>query len=140
VLERIVMATPRIVAPAPQTAPAALLVVTDDDELRDHLLELAIEEGYGVRCVPTDSEAGTVLLAERPGAVIVDLDMTSGAGGKFLRLLRRSPHRAIPAMAVTATNDMMLSVSLDAPVFFKPSLEGFAEAVRALFDAASPST
>jgi len=32
----------------------------------------------------------------------------------------------------------MLSVSLDAPVFFKPSLAGFFEAVRALFAAQTP--
>jgi CheY-like chemotaxis protein len=118
---------------AAQSMPAALLAVTDDLELRDTLLELAMEEGYGVRCVETDAEAGTVLLAERPGLIVVDLDMASGAGGKFLRLLRRSPHRAIPCMGVTATNDMMLSVSIDAPVFFKPSLTGFADALRVLF-------
>ena len=119
---------------APQPAPAALLAVTDDLELRDLLLELALEEGYGVRCVTTDAEAGAVLLAERPGVVIVDLDMQSGAGGKFLRLLRRSPHRTIPCMGVTATNDTMLSVSIDAPVFFKPTLTGFGDALRALFE------
>jgi len=115
-------------------APAALLAVTDDLELRDLLLELAMEEGYGVRCVETDAEAGAVLLAERPGLVVVDLDMASGAGGKFLRLLRRSPHRTIPCMGVTATNDTMLSVSIDAPVFFKPTLTGFADALHALFE------
>jgi CheY-like chemotaxis protein len=128
------MTTPQrgvsVVKPA---APAALLALTEDAELRDMLLELAIEEGYGVRCVTNEAEAGTIILAERPGVVIVDLDMVGGAGGKFLRLLRRSPHRAIPCMAVTATNDTMLSVSLDAPVFFKPSLAGFAEALRVLF-------
>jgi CheY-like chemotaxis protein len=119
--------------PKPAQTSAALLAVTDDVELRDQLLELAIEEGYGVRCVTTDAEAGAVLLAERPGVVIVDLDMESGAGGKFLRLLRRSPHRMIPCMAVTATNDTMLSVALDAPVFFKPTLAGFADALHVLF-------
>lgn len=119
---------------AAQSAAAALLAVTDDLELRDLLLELAMEEGYGVRCVETDAEAGTILLAERPGLIVVDLDMTSGAGGKFLRLLRRSPHRAIPCMGVTATNDTMLSVAIDAPVFFKPTLTGFADALRVLFE------
>jgi CheY-like chemotaxis protein len=120
--------------PAPIPAPAAFLAITDDVELRDLLLELAIEEGYGVRCVSSDAEAGAVLLAERPGAVVVDLDMASGAGGKFLRTLRRSPHRTIPCMGVTATNDMMISVAIDAPVFFKPFLGGFADALRALFE------
>ena len=113
---------------------AALLAVTDDVELRDMLLELAIEEGYGVRCVTTDAEAGAILLAERPGLVVVDLDMASGAGGRFLRSLRRSPHRTIPCMGITATNDMMISVAIDAPVFFKPVLSGFTDALHALFE------
>lgn len=127
------MRTP-VPAKATATAPAALLAVTDDLELRDTLLELAMAEGYGVRCVTTDAEAGTMLLAERPGVVIVDLDMSSGAGNKFLRTLRRSPHRMIPCMGITATNDMMISVAIDAPVFFKPLLGGFVDALRALFD------
>jgi CheY-like chemotaxis protein len=119
----------------PASAPsAALLAVTDDVELRDMLLELAIEEGYGVRCVTTDAEAGAILLAERPGLVVVDLDMASGAGGRFLRSLRRSPHRTIPCMGITATNDMMISVAIDAPVFFKPVLSGFTDALHALFE------
>lgn len=113
---------------------AALLAVTDDVELRDMLLELAIEEGYGVRCVTTDAEAGAILLAERPGLVVVDLDMASGAGARFLRSLRRSPHRTIPCMGITATNDMMISVAIDAPVFFKPVLSGFTDALHALFE------
>ena len=116
------------------SASAALLAVTDDLELRDTLLELAMAEGYGVRCVATDAEAGTMLLAELPGVVVIDLDMSSGAGNKFLRALRRSPHRAIPCMGITATNDMMISVAIDAPVFFKPILGGFVDALRALFD------
>ena len=133
VLERSSISVARGATTVTHPAPAALLAITDDVELRDLLLELAIEEGYGVRCVETDAEAGAILLAERPGVVIVDLDMATGAGNKFLRLLRRSPHRGIPCMGVTATNDTMLSVSIDAPVFFKPSLTGFADALRALF-------
>jgi CheY-like chemotaxis protein len=128
------MAVARGAMTTPPPASAALLAVTDDVEMRDLLLELAIEEGYGVRCVDTDAEAGAILLAERPGVVVVDLDMASGAGGKFLRLLRRSPHRAIPCMGITSTNDMMISVAIDAPVYFKPSLSGFSDALRALFE------
>jgi two-component system response regulator AtoC len=133
VLERTFTPAARGAVTSPASS-AALLVVTDDGELRDFLLELAMSEGYGVRCVESDAEAGTVLLAERPGVVLVDLDMRSGAGGKFLRLLRRSPHRAIPCMAVTSSNDAMLSVSIDAPVYFKPQLAGFADALEALFE------
>jgi DNA-binding response OmpR family regulator len=56
--------------------PAALLVISDDPELRDLLLELAIEEGWGVRAVQTEAEAAVAVQTERPGLVVVDLDMT----------------------------------------------------------------
>jgi CheY-like chemotaxis protein len=110
-----------------------LLAITDDLELRDLLLELAIQEGYGVRCVTTEAEAAAALHAERPGLVVADLDMATRAGGKFLRTLRRSPHRDIPCFAVTATNDTMIAVSVDAPVFFRPAMDGIAEALARLF-------
>ena len=68
---------------------AALLVITDDPEVRDLLMELAIEEGWGVRAVETEGEAAVAIQTERPGLVMVDLDMESRAGGKFLRTLQR---------------------------------------------------
>jgi CheY-like chemotaxis protein len=114
-------------------APAAILALTEDLELRDLLLELAIQEGYGVRCVATEAEAAAALHAERPGLVVADLDMQTRAGARFLRTLRRSPHRDIPCFAVTATNDTMIAVSVDAPVFFKPDLTGMVEALARLF-------
>lgn len=113
-----------------------MLALTDDLEIRDMLMELAIEEGYGVRCVDTEAEAAAALHAERPGLLLVDLDMATRAGAKFLRTLRRSPLRDIPCFAVTATNDMMISVSVDAPVFFKPGLDGIVDAMARLFGVA----
>jgi hypothetical protein len=73
---------------------------------------------------------------------MVDLDMESRAGGKFLRSLRRSPHRDIPCFAVTKTNNTMLAVTLDAPVYFKPALDGLPEALMRLFasSSAAPSS
>jgi CheY-like chemotaxis protein len=119
--------------PRVRSLPAALLALTDDLELRDLLLELGMAEGWGVRCVTTEAEAAAALHAERPGLVIADLDMPTRAGGRFLRSLLRSPLRDIPAFAVTATNDTMIAVSIDAPVYFKPALEGMIDAVTRLF-------
>jgi CheY-like chemotaxis protein len=124
---------PPVLAIADGVAPAAVLALSDDLELRDLLFEAAIQEGWGVRCVASEAEAAAILLAERPGLVVVDLDMASRAGGKFLRDLRRSPHRDIPCVAVTASNDTMLAVSIDAPVFFKPELEGLTQAIERAF-------
>ena len=114
-------------------APASILAITDDPEVRDLLLEMALAEGFGVRCVATEHEAANVIRAERPGLVLVDLDMSARTGAKFLKTLRQSPYRDIPCVAVTASNDPMLTVSLDAPVFFKPALDGLDAAVERLF-------
>jgi CheY-like chemotaxis protein len=114
-------------------ASASILAITNDAEVRDLLMELAISEGYGVRCAGTEAEGVSVLRLERPGLILVDLDMEPRTGVKFLRTLRQSPYRDIPCMAVTAVNDPMLTISVDAPVFYKPSLDGLDIALERLF-------
>jgi CheY-like chemotaxis protein len=115
------------------TTAASMLALTDDAETRDLLMELAVTEGFGVRCAATEAEVANVLHLERPGLVLVDLDMPSRVGAKFLRTLRQGPFRDIPTVAITATNDPMLTVSVDAAVFFKPGLEGLSAALERLF-------
>ncbi len=116
-----------------ETPTAAILAFTDDAEVRDLLLELAISEGFGVRCAVTEAEAAELLDRERPGLVLVDLDMPSRAGSKFLRAFREGPLRGIPCVAITASNDPMLAVSVDASIFYKPDLDGLDAAIGLLF-------
>jgi CheY-like chemotaxis protein len=126
--------TPDVSPPTVSGPPAAVLVVSDDPEVRDFLMEVAIEEGYGVRCAVSEPEAATILRHERPGLVIGDLDMASRTGEKFLRAIGRSEaDREIARFGVTSSNDTMIGVSMDAPVFFKPELHGLREAVARLF-------
>jgi CheY-like chemotaxis protein len=132
VIERVTAPVGGATAPA-RRVPAALLVITDDPELRDLLMEMAIEEGWGVRAVETEAEAAVAIQTEPPGLVMVDFDMESRAGGKFLRTLQGSPHRDITCFAVTRSNNTMLAVTLDAPVYFKPELDGLPEALQRLF-------
>jgi CheY-like chemotaxis protein len=117
----------------PETTTAAILAITDDLEVRDLLLELAIAEGFGVRCAATEAEAAELLDLERPGLVLVDLDMPSRTGTKFLRALRQGPLSGIPCVAITASNDPMLAVSVDASIFYKPDLDGIDTAIGRLF-------
>jgi CheY-like chemotaxis protein len=112
---------------------ASILALTDDAEAQDLLMELAVTEGFGVRCAATEIEAANVLHLERPGLVLIDLDMPARVGAKFLRTLRQGPFRDIPSIAITATNDPMLTISIDAPVFFKPGLDGLGAALERLF-------
>jgi CheY-like chemotaxis protein len=129
--------SPTKVAPAnrdkPAKVPAAILAVTVDPQTRDFLVELAVSDGFGVRCVDDQVEAARVLELERPGLVLVDLDLPGREGLKLLRRLRQGPLRGIPCGAMTATNDPMLAVSCDAPVFYKPDLEGIEATVARLF-------
>ena len=97
------------------------------------MLELAIAEGFGVRCAETEAEAAELLDLERPGLVLIDLDMPARTGTKFLRTLRQGPLNGIPCIAVTASNDPMLAVSVDASIFYKPDLDGIDTAIGRLF-------
>jgi CheY-like chemotaxis protein len=99
------------------------------------LLEMALHDGFGVRCASSEVDAARLLHRERPGLLLVDLDMGGRAGMKFLRTLRQSLYRDIACVAVTASNDPMLSVAVDAPVFYKPGLDGLDAAVQRLFAA-----
>ena len=114
---------------------ASILAITDDPEVKDLLLEMALSDGFGVRCATTEAEAAKLLHRERPGLLLVDLDMPARAGLKFMRTLRQSLYRDIQCVAVTASNDPMLAVAVDAPVFFKPDLDGLDVAVQHLFAA-----
>lgn len=113
---------------------ASVLAITDDPVVKDLLLELALADGFGVRCATTEAEAAKLLHRERPGLLLADLDMAGRVGMKFLRTLRQSLYRDIPCMAVTSSNDPMLSIAVDAPVFYKPGLDGLDAALARLFE------
>jgi CheY-like chemotaxis protein len=113
--------------------PAAVLALTADPEIRDLLLEMAVADGFGLRCAASAGEAMAIMGVEQPGLLLIDLDMPERAGPAFLRAIRQGPHRDIPCVAITAANDPMLAVSYDAPLFFKPSLDGIEAAVARLF-------
>ena len=113
---------------------ASILAITEDPVVKDLLMELALADGFGVRCAANESEAAKLLHRERPGLLLVDLDMAARSGLKFMRTLRQSLYRDIACVAVTASNDPMLSVAVDAPVFYKPGLDGLDAAITRLFE------
>ena len=119
--------------PVAPVVSASILAVTDDPVVKDALLEMALAEGFGVRCADNEADAANLLRLERPGLLLADLDMPGRVGSKFLRTLKQSPYRDVPCAAVTASNDPMLSVAIDAPVFYKPGLEGLDAALERFF-------
>jgi CheY-like chemotaxis protein len=98
-------------------------------------MEIAIERGYGLCCAVDGSEAIRVLETEPPALVVVDIDTPDGRA--LLRALRAEERwRNIPLFALTATNNPMVTVTIDAPVFFKPELGGLEDAVVGRFESA----
>lgn len=120
---------------SPSVMATAILALTRDATARDLLMEIAIERGYGLCCAVDGGEAIRVLGSEPPALVVVDIDTPDGRA--LLRALRAEERwRGIPLFALTATNNPMVTVTIDAPVFFKPDLGGLEDAVVGRFESA----
>jgi CheY-like chemotaxis protein len=84
-----------------------VLVVDDDDEIRQALRDLLTDEGYPVYCAGNGLVA-LALLKEipRPCVILLDLMMPVMDGRAFLGALREDSARAaIPVTVITAAND-----------------------------------
>ena len=111
----------------------AILSLIHDPIARDLLTEIAVERGYGLFCAPGAREAGQVLSQEPPQLLIIDVD--SADGRVLLSMLRAHPGwKQIPILAITGSNNPMMAVSVDAPLFFRPELRGLEEAVTGRFE------
>jgi CheY-like chemotaxis protein len=125
--------TPRTV-PAPRLPPASVLAVADDPALRDLLLEIAVDEGYGVYCASGALEALAVLGRERPGVVLVDLDMANAKGLRFLDIFRQlRPHDEILCIAVTSAANVAMPAEVR--VVVRSQMAALAEILAAHFAA-----
>ena len=117
----------------PPTPDATILVLTRDAAARDHLMEIAIERGYGLCCQTDGGEVVRVLSMEPPGLLVVDMDAKGGR--ELLRTVRAHDEwRRIPLLALTATNNPMIAVTADAPTFFMPEMNGLEQAIAARLD------
>jgi CheY-like chemotaxis protein len=119
----------------PTRVTTAILALTRDAAARDLLMEIALHRGYGLCCAVDGSEAVQILGREPPALIILDIDTPEGR--TLLRALRAEERwRGIPLFALTANNNPMTTVAIDAPVFFKPDLNGLEEEVVGRFESA----
>lgn len=134
-------ATPRGLEREPEMAaeeaalPGSILALTGDLEAQDHLMELALERGYGLCCRAVGSEALRILAAEPPQILVVDMD-APGARDLLRAIRAHAEWRDIPLLALTATNNPMIAVTVDAPIFFMPEMTGLEEALAAWLEPA----
>jgi CheY-like chemotaxis protein len=128
-------------APAKQDSilPGAILALTGDPAAQDQLMELALEWGYGLCCRAAGSEAMRILTAEPPQELVVDLEAPGAR--ELLRAVRANPKwRDIPILALTATNNPMIGVTVDAPIFFMPEMTGLEQALASSLQGRGPSS
>jgi CheY-like chemotaxis protein len=82
-----------------------ILLVEDDDDIRD-LMRIALQgQGAELVAVPSAGEAVLALEAETPDVVLSDINMPGEDGHTFLRKVRQLPLTRggkVPAIAVTA--------------------------------------
>ena len=119
-------------------APGRVLIVEDDDGLRETLAEILVDDGHEVR-VASDGEAALETMAEwSPEIVVLDLMMPRMDGFAFRQRQRRAT-TAPPAklLLVSAARDVeSAAVELDADAWlFKPfGLQDVISSVRGLLD------
>jgi two-component system chemotaxis response regulator CheY len=78
------------VHPAPR-----ILVVDDNDALRENMTEALELEGYAVEAVPTGPAALAALAREPlPGVVLIDMLMPGMSGQELVAAIRRDPRLA----------------------------------------------
>ena len=106
--------------PALHSPPAVLIV--EDDPIVAAAAADAIE-AVGCRAIHACDgwQALEVLKLEQPAVMLVDLTLAGMSGTEFLRAVRNNPTWSrIPRVIMTATNDPMIGIREDAPVFYKP--------------------
>ena len=83
----------------------SILLVEDDDDIRD-LMRLALQgQGAAVTAVANAGDAVAALEAETPDVVLSDINMPGQDGHAFLRKVRQLPLTRggkVPAIAITA--------------------------------------
>jgi CheY-like chemotaxis protein len=87
------------------TRAARILVVEDDESIRD-LVDLVLSgAGYEVVTAPNGAVALQVIGGAQPDLVLLDMRMTVMDGWEFARRYRASPEPRAPIVVLTAARD-----------------------------------
>ena len=92
-----------------------ILVVEDNDELRDVLERFLLHEGYQTRCVQRGDDALTLLQQEKVRLLLVDIMLQDMDGFRICTEARQSSNLPIIIMSArTQTSDQLLGYELGA--------------------------
>jgi DNA-binding response OmpR family regulator len=117
------------------------VLIVEDDALVSEAAADAIEAaGYRTIRVSDGMQALEVLEHEDLAVLLVDMSLPGMSGSELLRFVRKNPAWSrIPRVIMTGTNDPMIGVREDAPVFYKPlDVDSLVAVVRRYCDRARP--
>lgn len=116
-----------------------VLVVDDDEDVRQSLADALEEVGYSVKGARDGIEALEAIRIRRPDLVITDLMMPSMSGWELLGALHDDPELAsIPTLILTAVRQPRTDVNT--PMLAKPvDLQRLLGAIEGYVGAGSPT-
>jgi CheY-like chemotaxis protein len=82
-----------------------VLVVDDDEGVREFLVMALASVGYEVVSAPDGAAALELLTASRPSLILLDLLMPTMDGWQFARLYEQRPGPHAPIIVMTAAHD-----------------------------------
>ena len=85
------------------SVPKKIIIVEDQLDIADMLEEMLSIDGYQVIKIYSSTSALSVIRAEKPDAVLLDIMMPDVSGLEVLRFMRREPDlRQVPVVIVSA--------------------------------------
>jgi CheY-like chemotaxis protein len=98
-----------------------ILVVDDEQDMRDYLETLLLDSGYTVRTAVNGTDAIKRVMEQRPDLVLLDLQMPEGTGTDFYRRLHdQKDLREIPVIVISGLAGRNIAVSRSVVVLDKP--------------------
>lgn len=89
-----------------------VLVVDDDDDIREVMSEIIASHGYSVATARNGREALTTLETVRPRLILLDLNMPVMDGAQFRTEQKQSPSlSAIPTVVISAAHALRTRVA-----------------------------
>ena len=105
-----------------------VLVVEDDDELRESLAEVLRANGACVTGAASGNAAFAEFLRERQDVVVSDLSMPDGSGYELIQRVRQLPVEqggGVPAVAVSATENAQAALGAGFHLFLAKPFDCF---------------
>jgi CheY-like chemotaxis protein len=103
---------------------SAVLIVEDDEDLREMMAQLLGLEGFQTAAVSNGREALDYLhVTEKPGVILLDLTMPVMDGWEFRRHQQADPALATVPVIVLSALDPARAASVDAAAYLKKPLD-----------------